>query len=212
VHSGLALSHELGMMNESLKLTVGHSIARCRYRRRDSPQLLKKILYALLVSLFFVLVLSPKVVKIDPIPSAVAETVKTPPTGIFEPLHGITAEVSAAADALFAQYGYRPPYNGQQFASGEHLTPEQAEATAPYLLVCESGNKDGNSCGIDSNGKPSCGRAQFQDWSTFWEPTSGIYGDPLNGNDAITMMLWALENGYIQRWSCAKILGVLTTN
>jgi hypothetical protein len=39
---------------------------------------------------------------------------------------------------------------------------------------------------------------------TFWEPVSGIKGDPRNGGDAITMMLWALENGYIQRWSCAN--------
>jgi hypothetical protein len=103
----------------------------------------------------------------------------------FEPKNGIVADVSSDADALFLQYGYRPPYKGPKFAPSEHLTPEQAEATAPYLLVCESGNQDGQSCGIDSNGKLSCGRAQFQDWSTFWEPTSGISGDPLDGSDAI---------------------------
>jgi hypothetical protein len=62
---------------------------------------------------------------------------------------------------------------------------------------------------MDKNGKTSCGPGQFQDWSTFWEPASGITGDPNDKATAVTMMLWGLENGYIQKWSCASILHIV---
>jgi hypothetical protein len=169
---------------------------------------LKKILHA---ALFFLLGIVFVFLLIIHAGAAtyVISPAETVPTVNISPGNGIVAAISSRANALFLEDGYRPPYDGRKFAPGTHLTPEQAESVAPYLLVCESGNKDGNACGIDSNGKPSCGRAQFQDWTTFWEVKSGITGDPLNGNDAIKMMLWALENGYIQRWSCAYIEKVL---
>ena len=154
------------------------------------------------IALLFLAIFAPKVYAISPTPTPHPIA---PPSPIFSPANAIIGTISDTANALMAQYGYRVRYSGQKFAPEQRLTLAQAQVAAPYLLVCESGNKDGNSCGIDSNGKPSCGRGQFQDWSTFWEPASGIYGNPLNGNDAITMMLWALENGYIQRWSCARI-------
>jgi hypothetical protein len=109
-------------------------------------------------------------------------------------------------------YGSKPPYQGPEFDAGERLTSEQALHTAPYILACESRAElmpTSNGCIIDSNHKLSCGPGQFQDWSTFWEPASGIYGDPNVSSTAVRMLLWGLESGYVGRWSCSAIEHVI---
>ena len=118
------------------------------------------------------------------------------------------SQVIATADVLSSQYGSRPPYSGLKFAPGEPLSENEAATAAPYLLACESRDK-AVGCVMDDNGKLSCGPGQFQDWSTFWGPASGISGDANDKTTAATMMLWGLENGYIQRWGCAKIIGLI---
>jgi hypothetical protein len=119
------------------------------------------------------------------------------------------AEVMHEADGLAAKYGSRPPYNGQEFAQGEPLTSEQAIQAAPYVLACESENRSVG-CIVDSNHKLSCGPAQLQDASTFWEPASGIYGDVNSKPIATAIMLWGMENGYAYKWTCSRILGIVS--
>ena len=116
--------------------------------------------------------------------------------------------VSDRATQLSQDYGSRPPYSGPAFAPYQFLSSSEAASVAPYILACESKNRT-LGCILDSNHKYSCGPAQFQGWKTFWEPTSGIYGDPNNESTSVRMLLWGLENGYIQRWSCAKLEHIL---
>lgn len=75
------------------------------------------------------------------------------------------------------------------------------DAVVQKLIDCESGGKSVRI--IDSNGYYSYGILQFQKstWDDFSEQ-SGIVGDPMVPNDAITMARWAVRNGYGTRWSC----------
>ena len=120
----------------------------------------------------------------------------------------VIQQISDTADSLVKGYGSRPPYTGVKFAVGASLTQDEATLAAPYILACESRNRDVG-CIMDSNHKLSCGRGQFQDWPS-WENESGITGDPNNGSTSISMLVWGLENGYIGRWSCARIEQILT--
>lgn len=72
------------------------------------------------------------------------------------------------------------------------------------LISCESQFE--NRSEIDSNGKMSRGILQFQDgtWDEF-SRLSGIVGSPTNATTAIAMADWAIDNGFLYRWSCAKI-------
>lgn len=82
------------------------------------------------------------------------------------------------------------------------------EIIVSKLIECESGGKSVRI--VDSNGYYSYGILQFQkrtwDW---WSGMSGITGDPMNNDDAKTMARWAIKNGYLSHWSCARILGLL---
>lgn len=75
--------------------------------------------------------------------------------------------------------------------------------TIENLIKCESGWK--NVKIVDINGYYSYGILQFQKrtWQWFSE-LSGIQGDPMNQKDAIRMTNWAIDNGFIKHWSCAK--------
>jgi hypothetical protein len=67
----------------------------------------------------------------------------------------------------------------------------------------------------DSNGRISDGILQFNrgpkdtlaggTWEAF-SKASGITGSPIIPADAIHMADWAISNGYIGHWTCARIL------
>lgn len=122
--------------------------------------------------------------------------------------NGIVASILAEADRLSAVYGSQPPWNGQKYAVGERLTPGQADHALPYVIACESGDKSVKI--VDSNGYYSYGIAQIQSstWAGFVKE-SGMGGDPMVKQDAVRMALWAFEHGYLYKWSCARILGVV---
>ena len=84
------------------------------------------------------------------------------------------------------------------------LAPE----VVAYLIPCESLERDRDE--IDSNGKMSRGILQFQ--AAFWgelSKASGITGGPDNPEGAVPMAEYAVENGYLDRWSCARILHIV---
>jgi len=122
--------------------------------------------------------------------------------------HCLLASILTTTDRLVAEYGSRPPYSGQIFASGERLTPEQAIYALPYVIACESEDKSVKI--VDSNGYYSYGIAQIQSstWAGFVKD-SGLGGDPMVKNDAVRMALWAFEHGYADLWSCARIEKVI---
>ncbi len=64
---------------------------------------------------------------------------------------------------------------------------------------------------IDSNGKMSRGILQFQDAfsDSDMSMASGITGKPDNSTDAVQMAEYAVENGYLNRWSCARLVKLL---
>jgi hypothetical protein len=123
---------------------------------------------------------------------------------------GAVNAILATADQLSSEYGSRPPYSGPYFAPGEPLSPEEAIHTLPYVIACES--RDRSVKIVDSNGYYSYGIAQIQSstWADFVKE-SGMGGDPMIKADAVRMGLWAFEHGYLYKWSCATILGVIHT-
>jgi len=154
------------------KTNVGHSIARCRYRREKAPSPIKPI-YAFILLIFSVFL----------------------KTGV---------------------YTIHPPVSLQTVISGQGWAytvpfPVKNAHVIEKLISCESGGVDGG-CGIDSNGKESCGILQYQDatWSDF-SSMSGISGSPLIPQDAIKMTDWAISHGFLYRWTCARILGLVPT-
>lgn len=73
------------------------------------------------------------------------------------------------------------------------------------LVVCES--QFTNIKRIDSNNFYSYGILQYQKqtWDE-WSKKSGIKGNPMNPDEAVIMADWALDNGLLSNWSCAKIM------
>jgi hypothetical protein len=63
---------------------------------------------------------------------------------------------------------------------------------------------------LDSNRRYSYGVLQIQSstWAQF-KASSGIEGTPMNPTTAINVGLWAVENGYLAKWSCARILEII---
>jgi hypothetical protein len=116
--------------------------------------------------------------------------------------------ILAEAQHLSDVYGSRPPYYGLQIDPGATETPQTAYSVIPYLIACESRNKSVQE--IDSNGLMSRGILQFQDatWADF-SKQSGITGDPMNKLEAVQMAIWAVENGLVGHWSCAKLVGII---
>jgi hypothetical protein len=119
--------------------------------------------------------------------------------------------ILAEAEHLSEVYGSRPPYYGPKIDPGATETAQTAYSVIPYLIACESRNKDVQE--IDSNGLMSRGILQFQDptWADFSQQ-SGITGDPMNEIDAVQMAIWAVENGLVGHWSCAAILNIATNS
>jgi hypothetical protein len=108
----------------------------------------------------------------------------------------------AVALTLAKLYGTRPYWQGPK-VDPAHLPGDEVDTIVSHLIPCESLGRDVDE--IDSNGKMSYGILQFQDWPN-WERLSGLTGSPDNTDDAIAMAEWAIKNGYLKRWSCARIL------
>ena len=109
------------------------------------------------------------------------------------------------------------PSPATPYYSDEHFTPNDidellASTTNTYdlrkLISCESENT--NVARMDSNHKTSYGVLQFQasTWVDF-QSQSHIQGSPMNVSSAIAMADWAISHGYLHRWTCAKIQGLI---
>jgi hypothetical protein len=79
------------------------------------------------------------------------------------------------------------------------------EHTINALIQCESQGK--NVKVLDSNGFYSYGILQYQSstWNA-WSVESGIKGSPMNREDAVEMADWAIDNGLVNHWTCARLL------
>jgi hypothetical protein len=113
--------------------------------------------------------------------------------------------IYANAMVLARRYDSRPYWNHPQLTAGAPTTRYTADLAIEHLIPCESMGQTVNR--IDTNGKMSYGILQFQDWEE-WERVSGISGSPDNRADAIRMAEWAIQNGMINRWTCAGILKI----
>lgn len=80
--------------------------------------------------------------------------------------------------------------------------------TIEKLVECESGGVPIKR--IDSNGLYSYGILQYQSstWNG-WKKQSGIQGEAMEPQAAIRMADWAIDNGFLSRWSCAYITHLL---
>lgn len=119
-----------------------------------------------------------------------------------------TIGILLEAHKLMAKYGTRPYWPLKPFRKGENVPADLAPEVIAHLIPCES---QGRSISIiDSNNLPSRGTLMFQDktWASFSQE-SGITGDPMNPIDAVQMGLWAVENGKLKHWSCAKLLHIV---
>ena len=110
------------------------------------------------------------------------------------------------AMALFKEQGVRPYWIARPLKFGASTTLSTADEAIAHLIPCESAGKSVND--MDANGKTSMGILQFQDWKN-WEKLSSLTGNPDDINDAIHMAEWAIMNGRVSAWSCARILGVV---
>ena len=74
-----------------------------------------------------------------------------------------------------------------------------------HLITCESQGQSVKH--LDHNNYYSYGVRQIQSstWAQF-EASSGIEGNPMNATTAIDVGLWAVENGYLAKWSCARLV------
>lgn len=112
------------------------------------------------------------------------------------------------AHQLANQYQTRPVWPLNSLRKGDKVPDDLAPKVVAYLIPCESLDRQRDE--IDSNGKMSRGILQFQD--AFWSDmsaASGITGSPDNSEDAVRMAEYAVENGYLNRWSCARILKIV---
>lgn len=103
------------------------------------------------------------------------------------------------------KYDSRPYWKYPKLEAGVPTDRATADLAIEHLIPCESMGRSVNR--IDSNGKTSYGILQFQDWDE-WEAASGLTGNPDNRRDAIRMAEWGIQNGMINRWTCASILKI----
>lgn len=64
---------------------------------------------------------------------------------------------------------------------------------------------------MDSNNKMSYGLLQFQKstWDGFVGRASATGQSPMNPASAIKVADWMISHGFLKRWTCAYILGML---
>lgn len=109
---------------------------------------------------------------------------------------------------LSIEYGSRPPYTRPAFPKNEPLSIDQADAVIPYLIACES--RDRSIKIVDSNGYYSYGPLQIQNSTAELFNSIGHTDlDPMVPVQAVQLAEIAIENGYLYRWSCARILGII---
>ena len=118
------------------------------------------------------------------------------------------ASILIEAHELLNQYGIRPYWPHLPFSEGEDVPADEAPDVLAHLITCESQGVSVKH--LDSNDRYSYGVLQIQSstWAEF-EASSGIEGDPMNATTAISVGLWAVQNGYLSKWLCARILGLL---
>lgn len=89
------------------------------------------------------------------------------------------------------------------------LFPVHNKSTIEKLIQCES--RGVNIARPDSNGLDSWGILQFNGTSTWneMERRFSFYGNPLAPADAIHMADMMIDAGFLARWSCARILGLI---
>ena len=77
------------------------------------------------------------------------------------------------------------------------------------LIKCESENTD--VARPDSNGLISYGILQFNGTSTWdqFSPLANVSGTPMNPYDAIKVADYMIDHGYLYKWTCAKLTGLL---
>jgi hypothetical protein len=164
----------------------------------ESPHTLKTLCVAAFLAIFTL----PSA-RYSVIPSAEAQS---PAQVNFQP----ETAILEAGQQLSIEYGSRPPYSGPTFAKNEPLSPDEAQAVIPYLGACESRWKVVKE--VDSNGFYSYGPLQIQSsTAALFNSLDHTAYDPMNPFDAIDLTEIALEHGYLYRWSCAKILGIVSS-
>jgi hypothetical protein len=114
-------------------------------------------------------------------------------------------ELLAEAGQLLAADGIRPLWPNLPFSEGEDVPADQAPDVVAHLLTCESQGQSVKH--LDHNNYYSYGVLQIQSstWAQF-EASSGIEGNPMNATTAIDVGPWAVENGYLAKWSCARLV------
>lgn len=116
--------------------------------------------------------------------------------------------ILVAAHELVNQSGSRPYWPNLPYSKGEDVPADLAPDVVAHLVACESQCRSVKH--MDSNDAYSYGIGQIQSstWQMF-EKKSGLSGDPMSPTSTVPMMLWAAENGYLSKWSCAKLLGIV---
>jgi hypothetical protein len=119
-----------------------------------------------------------------------------------------TATVLIEAHELLNHYGIRPYWPNSAYRKGEDVPAGEAADVVAHLITCESQGVSVKH--LDDNGYYSYGVGQIQSstWAEF-EVHSGLLGSPMIALDAVPMMIWAVENGYLSEWSCAEILRIV---
>lgn len=161
---------------------------------------MKKSLCILCFLVFASIFATPVCYSVLPIAQA-----QSPAAGQISTAIGILIE----GHELSLKYGSRPPYLGPRFAPKQPLDDADAQNVIPYLIACES--RDHSVKIVDSNGFFSYGIGQEQS-STIadFNAQAHEHWNPMNPIDAVASMEWALEHGYLYRWSCASILKIVS--
>jgi hypothetical protein len=128
---------------------------------------------------------------------------------------------SLAAFSQAAHYAIQPPKTPQTIISGHGWTytvPFEVHNVADIekLISCES--QGVNISRPDKGGLYSDGVLQFHrgasdipgsgTWSDM-ERRFGFYGSPIIPSEAIHMADLMISNGYLGRWTCARITGLI---
>jgi hypothetical protein len=127
----------------------------------------------------------------------------------MKPLIGLLFALGASVISKPAIYQIRAetPPTTQLSGNKWHYNvpfPVSNAQTIEKLISCESSGE--NVARLDSNHKMSYGILQFQSstWADF-SKLSGIDGGPMNPAAAIEMADWAINHGFLSRWTCARI-------
>lgn len=91
------------------------------------------------------------------------------------------------------------------FHNNDGITEKNVWRIMDGLIQCESSGKREAYNPKDTDGLPAIGELQYKQktWD-MWSKESGIIGNPMNRKNAIEMTRWALLNGKIKSWGCAK--------